>query len=502
MNRFLIKSLQLMSIIGTSGALFGFSAGDGDFHPFVTQRTSDTDKNAIRELRLASMQETWPLPENQNILISAHGFQPPSTPVWLMRQAGRYLPEFREVRADVDFVSVCEDPILAAEVTLQPKRRYKDLDAVIVFSDILTVPAAMGMPLRMVPGAGPVFDFKISSPEDINKLNLHPNIEKTLGYVFDAVFTTRIGLINELKINVDMLKSVSASKAKNSYPVVPVIGFSGAPWTLFAYMVEGGGSKDGWVHAKKFLFQHPEAAQRVLNALAEIVAEYLVGQWDSGAQVLQIFDTNAGALSPEDYERWGAHYIRRIVTLIKYKRPQAIILGFPLNRPLESFKSSGLNGISIGWGESPAEMRNLFDWERIFVYPTNPSVSETDVAQSVMRGCIVNEAKEDENQVGTESCSGLPKVFKSWVAKSRTGSTIAIQGNMDPHKLYGDEEFIRKEVSLMMSELAGPGYIANLGHGMEPSMRPESVSVFIDAVKKFGIPPGAEVVTQLKQHKI
>eukprot|EP00388_Colpodella_angusta_P002703 GDKJ01009462.1.p1 GENE.GDKJ01009462.1~~GDKJ01009462.1.p1 ORF type:complete len:529 (-),score=130.90 GDKJ01009462.1:64-1608(-) len=504
-----VKSIALYAFIQSTEALFGFGSDSepvNQFKPFVAERTSNADKSVIRQLRKASMQEFWPLPENQNILIAGHGLQPPSTPVWLMRQAGRYLPEFREVRADVDFVTVCEDPILAAEVTLQPKRRYSGLDAVIVFSDILTVPAAMGMPLSMVPGAGPKFSFKLSTPEDIAKLNLRPDVENTLGYVFDAVFATRVGLTTGLKMNSEIIKGVNAATARSAVPIVPVIGFSGAPWTLFAYMVEGGGSRDGWVNAKTFLFRYPESAQIVLNALSEVVAEYLINQWDSGAQLLQIFDTNAGALSPDDYERWGAVYIRRIVTLIRAKRPQALILGFPLNRPLAEFKNSGLDGLSIGWGDNAEEMRSRFGWDRVFSYPTSSVASkekESDnlVAQSIMRGCVVNEGRSEDNQIGTESCEGLPRVFKSWRPSRNPSAShpIAVQGNMDPHKLYGDDEFIRREVAMMMGDLAGPGYIANLGHGMEPGMRPEAVAVFIQAVKDYGVPPGEEVVKSLKQ---
>ncbi|KAL8436046.1 hypothetical protein ACSSS7_002006 [Eimeria intestinalis] len=211
-------------------------------------------------------------------------------PVWVMRQAGRYLPEFRAIRAKHTFLTVCKDPLLAAEVTLQPLRRYPQLDAVIIFSDILVIPEAMGMPLSFEGGGGPRFAWRLEGPEDIKRLETKFDVEEKLAYVFDAIYAT-----------VEQL---------NGH--VPLIGFCGGPLTLLCYMVEGGAPSKGLHACKQFLFNYPDAALLLLQDIAAAAAKYLVKQVDAGAQVLQVFDTNAGGFSPEVYRQFGLPFLGQI----------------------------------------------------------------------------------------------------------------------------------------------------------------------------------------------
>jgi len=183
-----------------------------------------------------------------------------SIPVWVMRQAGRYLPEFRSVREKYEFLEVCKDPLLASEVTLQPVRRFPLLDAVIIFSDILVVPLAMGQPLSMGPG-GPSFGWNVTTPSDVSKLNLSPDIEATLGYVFDAIYMTKKRLQN----------------------AIPLIGFCGGPFTTFAYMVDGSG-RTSFSTAKKWVKDYSEASHILLKTIANVSAQYLIGQYKAGVR--------------------------------------------------------------------------------------------------------------------------------------------------------------------------------------------------------------------------
>ena len=219
--------------------------------------------------------ENFPPLQNDRLLKAARGEPVDRVPVWIMRQAGRYLPEFREVRVENEFFKVCQTPELACEITLQPIRRFP-LDAAIIFSDILVIPQALGMIVQMKPGVGPVFDKPLVNPEDIDTL-VRPDVKVALKYVYDAITLTRHKLEGK----------------------VPLIGFTGAPWTLMAYMIEGGGSKTQ-SKAKKWLYQFPEASRRLLSVLTEVCVDYLVEQVRAGAQMLQVFESNAEYLGEEE----------------------------------------------------------------------------------------------------------------------------------------------------------------------------------------------------------
>ncbi|KAG6378886.1 uroporphyrinogen decarboxylase [Boletus reticuloceps] len=223
---------------------------------------------------------TFPPLKNDLILRAARGQHTERAPVWVMRQAGRYLPEFRELRQKYDFFRLCQTPELATQVTLQPIDRYPDLiDAAIIFSDILVIPQAMGMEVLMNPG--PVFTKPLDVPEDMHALQTD-GIKERLQYVFDAISLTRTRLAGR----------------------VPLIGFCGAPWTLMSYMIEGGASKT-LQKSKTWLFKYPEQSKALLQVLTTACIEFLVGQVEAGAQLLQVFDSNGGDLSPHDFAQFS-----------------------------------------------------------------------------------------------------------------------------------------------------------------------------------------------------
>jgi len=328
------------------------------------------------------------------------------TPVWMMRQAGRYLPEYRATRKQAgSFMDLCQNPELACEVTMQPLRRY-DFDAAILFSDILTIPDAFGQGLYFEEGEGPRFKKVIRSPADVEAL---PDvaIKEELAYVYAAVARIRQELAGR----------------------VPLIGFSGSPWTLATYMIEGGGSKDFRI-AKQFLYNHPEAMHMLLQRLADAVIEYLNAQIEAGAQVVQIFDTWGGILTPSAYQDFSLNYMRKIVQgLIKESDglPVPVIL-FTKNggQWLEAIADSGCHGVGLDW------------------------------------------------TIGIDE------------ARARVGEKVALQGNMDPSILYAEPKVIRAEVKRILEAFgSGSGHVFNLGHGITPGVDPEHVAVFVDAVHEF-----------------
>ncbi len=323
------------------------------------------------------------------------------TPIWLMRQAGRYLPEYRSIRAKVkDFMRLCKTPDLAAEVTLQPLQRFP-LDAAIIFSDILTIPEAMGMELQFVENEGPQFSRPIRSLADVRALII-PDIQEKLDYVMAAIRLVR----QELKHR------------------TPLIGFSGSPWTLATYMIEGGSSKTFSV-IKKWLFSEPSGLHTLLNLLAQLVAEYLSAQITAGAQAVMVFDTWGGVLTPQEYAAFSLHYMTQIVSTLKAQHADVPIILFTKNggQWLEIIAQSGCDAIGIDW--------------------------TTNLGQ----------------------------------ARSRVGHAVALQGNMDPAVLYAPAERIEREVQAILSSYGqGTGHIFNLGHGVQLDTPPENVAVLVEAV--------------------
>lgn len=341
------------------------------------------------------------------------------TPVWLMRQAGRYLPEYRATRAQAgSFLAMAKNPELACEVTLQPLRRFP-LDAAILFSDILTVPDAMGLGLYFVEGEGPKFERPIRTRADIDRLAV-PDMETELRYVMDAVRTIR----RELDIGTGESR-------------VPLIGFSGSPWTLACYMIEGGGS-DNYSKVKSLALNDPAAMHKLLGVVTDAVIAYLSAQRQAGAQALQVFDTWGGVLSPSMYREFSLRYLQRIAAELPRGGRQAqgerdeaaplILFGKGNGAYVEELAASGAEAVGVDW-----------------------TIELGDAAR-------------------------------------RAGGKVAIQGNLDPVTLYAEPEAIRREVGRALDSYrdgnggSREGHVFNLGHGMSPDMKPEHVAALVEAV--------------------
>ncbi len=363
-------------------------------------------------------------PLKNDRLLRALRFEPiDTTPVWMMRQAGRYLPEYKATRAEAgDFMSLCKDTARATEVTLQPLRRY-DLDAAILFSDILTIPDAMGLGLYFEAGEGPKFKHPIRQQADLDRLPVL-DVNDSLDYVMRAVTSIRIALNGQ----------------------VPLFGFSGSPWTLATYMIEGGSSKD-YRYTKGFLYSNPDFLHQLLDKLATSVIDYLDAQVVAGAQILQIFDSWGGALGHRQFIDFSHAYNKRIVAELKVRHPEI---------PVVLFTKGGGLWLDIQ-ADSEADALGL-DW-------TMP----------------IDRAR----QVLTESQRQLTKHHK------KLQSSKAIQGNLDPATLYGSPATIRAEVNAMLDSAYAngekTGYVANLGHGITQWVNPDNAKVFIDAVHDYKI---------------
>ena len=255
------------------------------------------------------------------------------TPIWIMRQAGRYLPEYRAVRKKADFLTMCKTPELAAEVTIQPVDLI-GVDAAIIFSDILVIPEAMGMHLEMIESKGPRLYNAIRSINDVNNLK-QVDAVKDLKYVLDAVSLTKKELNGR----------------------VPLIGFAGSPWTLMTYMVEGGGSKN-FAEIKKFIYNQPKAAHLLLDKISSSVAEYLSAKIEAGADAVQIFDTWGGLLSPADFQEFSLNYIEKVISKIKRKSQPVIVFAKGVHYKLDKLAESGADVIGLDWTMELGKVRS------------------------------------------------------------------------------------------------------------------------------------------------
>jgi uroporphyrinogen decarboxylase len=322
------------------------------------------------------------------------------TPIWVMRQAGRYLPEYNKVRADTSFLGLCKTPELAAEVTFQPIRRYQ-LDAAIIFSDILIPVEAMGVPLDFDPG--PVLGTKVASEADVDALKV-PDPVTDMPYVLEAVRQFVAGM-----------------------PETPLIGFAGAPFTLAAYLIEGAGSKN-YMNTKRFLYEQPKVARKLLTKLTDTISAHLLAQVEAGCRAVQIFDSWAGHLSKNDYMDFALPFTVEIVERLKKTGVPVIVFAKGVHSALDELSQCGADVLGVDW-TTPLDM-----------------------------------------------------------ARELTKDRVVLQGNLDPCVLLGPKERIEREVQRVLNEAAGAkGHVFNLGHGILPPTPPEHMGVLVDAVKRNGV---------------
>lgn len=337
--------------------------------------------------------------KNDLLIRAARGEAVERTPVWMMRQAGRYLPEYRAVRANTDFLTLCKTPELAVEVSLQPYR-ILGVDAVIMFSDILIPVEAMGQEVRLTEQKGPELPSPIRSREQVDRLIIPDPVEKT-DFVMKIIQTLRRELDGG----------------------VPLIGFAGAPWTLAAYMVEGGGSKN-YAHIKRMMFAEPATLHALLAKITDTIILYLNAQVEAGAQVVQLFDSWAGELSTADYEEFALPYQREIFGALDRKAAPAILYINGGGLFLEKMATSGADVLSIDW--------------------------RVDLKQ----------------------------------ARARIGDQLSIQGNLDPCVLLATPEVVTEKARELLKAGGGHKHILNLGHGILPMTPVENARAFIDAAKQ------------------
>jgi uroporphyrinogen decarboxylase len=338
---------------------------------------------------------------NDLLLRALRGEQLSRPPVWMMRQAGRYLPDYIKLRKQYDFFTRVQTPELACEITLQPVDQV-GVDAAIIFSDILVIPQAMGMTVLMEEGRGPLLPDVIENSADIDAL-ITDDTEERLGYVMQALSLTKKELNGR----------------------VPLIGFAGAPWTLLCYMVEGKGSKT-FDKAKQFCFTQPHLAHQLLQKITDVTIKYLKAQVKAGADIVQVFDSWSGMLSPADFKIFAQPYLIQIADAVSTDAP---VILFPKGSwyALADLSNSSAAGLGLDWSVTPA------------------------------------------------------------LAREMTGSRITLQGNFDPSKLLARIPQIKKEVKEMIDAFGVNRYIANLGHGILPNVPVDHARAFVDAVKEYGM---------------
>jgi uroporphyrinogen decarboxylase len=331
-------------------------------------------------------------------------------PVWMMRQAGRYLPDYMKLRDKYSFFDRVQTPELATEITLQPVDQI-GVDAAILFSDILVVAQAMGLEVQLVEHKGPFLPNPIRNVKDLSRIRIPDQLE-SLGYVFDALKMTKAALNGR----------------------VPLIGFAGAPWTLFCYMVQGQGSKT-FDEAKAFCYQQPDLAHTLLKMITDTTIAYLKEQVKAGADTVQIFDSWAGLLGPDDFEKLSLQYIRKMVAAIKDEVP-TILFAKGAWHSLKPMAATGAQGLGIDWCISPQMARNF------------------------------------------------------------AGPEVVLQGNFDPAKLLSPRSMIKKEVIDMLNGFGNNRHIANLGHGILPTVPVDHARTFVDTVKEYtGIHSAAAIIS-------
>ncbi|UXI18003.1 Proteasome subunit alpha type-4 [Sarcoptes scabiei] len=353
----------------------------------------------------------FPQLKNDTIIKAAFGEKTPYVPVWIMRQAGRYLPEFRELRQHHSFFDICETPELACQATLMPLRRFA-LDAAIIFCDILVIPKALGLNVRMVEGIGPVVDA-LENPSQIKtKLKLENDIDTELDYVYKAITLARHSLEGS----------------------VPLIGFAGSPFTLMSYMIEGQGSKT-LSKVKRWLYQHPDECHQLLNLLTERIIQFLVSQVRAGAQLLQIFESNAFHLGPKQFNEFSMIYLNKISISVR-----------------EKLQNDGLSNV--------------------------PLILFAKGAHYALEA-LCDDLNHQYNVIGIDWTIAPEQ------AKTIANNRVTLQGNLDPCALYANQDDLDYLVEEMVNQFGTNRYIANLGHGIYPDVPWEHVTTFVNAVHKY-----------------
>jgi uroporphyrinogen decarboxylase len=339
------------------------------------------------------------MPKNDLLLQALAGQKVSRPPVWMMRQAGRYLPDFRKLKANHDFFSRVRNPEMACEITVMPVKQV-GVDAAILFSDILVVPQAMGIEIQMIESKGPVVPDPIRTSAQIDRL-ITKDIPERLDYVTKAIRLT--------------LEELDDS--------VPLIGFAGAPWTIFCYVIEGGSSKT-FNKALSFIDQHPDLAHRLLSKIADATIDYLVAKSDAGVHAIQLFDSWAGLLDKDEYKTFSHQYNRKIIRALNNRVP-TILFAKDRGEDLDQLMDSGASAMGIDWNIYPEAARRL------------------------------------------------------------TQNKITLQGNLDPSVLLEDQRVVREETKKMIDRFGVQRYIANLGHGILPETPVENAIAFVETVKNY-----------------
>ena len=337
--------------------------------------------------------------KNDLLLRALKGENVERPPVWMMRQAGRYLPEFIKIRKKYDFFTRCQTPELASEITVQPIGRY-GMDAAILFCDILVIPQAMNIEVQMKPDFGPYIPNPIRNQKDLQNV-IVPDVNESLGYVFDAIKMTKEILDDD----------------------IPLIGFAGSPWTILCYIVQGQGSKT-FDKAKEFCFKNPILAHELLSKITATTIAYLKQKVEAGVDVVQIFDSWGGLLSPKDYSEFSWQYINQIVEELKDFAP-VVVFGKGCWFALNEMSKSNVSALGIDWTISARNARYL------------------------------------------------------------SGGNVTLQGNLDPSRLLSSKSKIKDMVTEMINDFGKDRYIVNLGHGILPNIPLENVEVFINTVKEY-----------------
>lgn len=337
--------------------------------------------------------------QNDLLLRALRGEEVPRPPVWMMRQAGRYLPDFMKLKEKYPFFERIGNPEMATEITLQPIDQV-GVDAAILFSDILVIPQALGIEVQMVPGKGPYLPDPIREEKDLDRL-VKPDVYDSLGYVYEAIKLTKKELNNR----------------------VPLIGFAGSPWTILCYMVEGQGSKE-FAMAKSFCFKRPDLAHKLLDAITDATIAYLKGKIEAGVDVIQLFDSWGGMLGPKDYAEFSLPYLEKITNALKADVP-VVLFGKGCWYALGDMAKTGASALGVDWTVTPQQARQF------------------------------------------------------------AGPDITLQGNFDPSRLLSPIPTIEKMVKEMIDGFGTQRYIANLGHGILPTIPVDHAKAFVNAVKNY-----------------